>query len=149
MKAFFAGSFNPFTKGHADIASRILHLADSLVIGIGVNIDKPDSTACAERNAADIRRWIEKEGLENRVSVEVYYGLTAEEALRQGADCIARGVRNATDFDYEYSLAAANRVAFGIETILIPADPKYAFISSTLIRDLERHGRTDLIDTIK
>ncbi|MCH5214910.1 MAG: pantetheine-phosphate adenylyltransferase [Muribaculaceae bacterium] len=143
-KIFYAGSFNPFTKGHADILQRLLALADEVVIGIGVNIDKPETSLQAERNEEAIRRYLEAEGLCQRVTVKRYTGLTAVVAREEGATCMARGVRNATDFDYEFSLAAANRDAFGIETILLPANPALSFVSSTLIRDLEARGYDDL-----
>lgn len=143
-KIFFAGSFNPFTRGHADIARRLLRLADTLVIGIGVNSDKPESEEAARANARAVSEWLRRVGLADRAEAVVYRGLTAEEALRRNADCLARGVRNATDFDYEYSLAAVNRDAFGIETILVPASPDFSFVSSTAIRDLEYYGRGDL-----
>lgn len=140
---FFPGSFNPFTKGHADIALRLLGLADRVILGIGTNSGKETSRTAAEATRKDIEKWIEREDLAGRVSVELYTGLTAETALSLGADCLARGVRNATDFDYEYSMAAANRAAFGIDTILMPADPALSFVNSTMIRDLESFGKKD------
>lgn len=145
-KVFFAGSFNPFTKGHADIAERLLKIFDEVVVGIGFNIDKPSSKEKAERNAMNIREWARRSGFEERIETVVYDGLTAEEAKKRKACCVARGVRNATDFEYENALAAINRDAFGMETLLIPADPSLAYISSTFIRDLETHGRKDIAE---
>lgn len=141
---FFPGSFNPFTKGHADILERLLKLADKVIIGIGMNIDKPASRETAEHNAVTIREYLKKQAYEGRVEVLVYSGLTAETARNLGACCMARGVRSGADFDYEYSLACINRDAFGIETILLPADPSLSYVSSTAIRDLEHHGRADI-----
>lgn len=141
---FYPGTFNPFTKGHADILSRLLPIADKVVIGVGVNIEKPEAAANGEKNAEIIRSYVSEHDLSEKVEVAVYSGLTGEEAIKRGACCIARGVRNSIDFEYEYNLAAANRDAFGIDTILLPASLENGFISSTLIRDLEKHGRTDL-----
>lgn len=143
-KIFFPGSFNPFTKGHADILLRLLKLADFVVIGIGVNASKPHSQDEAKKNAESILSFLKDNSLIDRVSVTIYTGLTAVEAKKAGADCMARGVRSCTDFEYEYSLAAANRDAFGIETLLIPADPALSFVSSSLIRDIEAHGDSSL-----
>lgn len=137
---FFPGSFNPFTKGHADILKRLLKMSERVVIGIGMNIKKPDTMEQAEKNAGEILDFLKAEGLKERVEIVVYSGLTGQQALLEGADCMARGVRNAADFEYEYSLACINRDAFGIETILLPADPALGFVSSTAIRDLEAHG---------
>lgn len=146
MTIFFPGSFNPFTKGHADILMRLLKLAEKVIVGIGINPDKPSSSEQAIRNKASIEEYIEISGVTNRVKVVVYSGLTAEEALSQGATCMARGVRTASDFEFENSLACANRAAFGIETILLPADPALSFVSSSIIRDLLYHGREDIAD---
>lgn len=145
-RVFFAGSFNPFTKGHADIAMRLLGIFDEIVIGIGANINKPSSRESAQKAAGEIWEWASGQGLVSRVEVLVYTGLTAEAASAKGCACMARGVRNASDFDYEYTLAAANREAFGMETLLMPADPAFAFLSSTLIRDLQTHGRSDIAE---
>lgn len=145
-KVFFAGSFNPFTKGHADITERLLNLFDHVIIGIGINISKPSSSEAAERNESRIKAWIKKAGLEDRCETTVYSGLTAEAAREMNACCLARGVRNSTDFNYESSLADINREAFGIDTVLIPADPSLSAISSTAIRDLEAHGRSDIAE---
>lgn len=146
-KVFFPGSFNPFTKGHADIVCRLLDMADSVCIGIGMNIDKPETASLAQANARKIEDWIARNNLGPRVEVTVYSGLSAEEALKRGAQCMARGVRSALDFDYEYTLSSVNRKTFGIETILLPSDPALSYVSSTTVRDLINHGRKDLAQT--
>lgn len=143
-RIFFPGSFNPFTAGHADILRRLLALADFVTVGIGMNIDKPGSSELADTNARAILDFIADSGLTARVDVIVYSGLTGQKAKDLGASCIARGVRSATDFDYEYSMAAVNRSAFGIETIFLPADPQLGMVSSTVVRDLLSHGRDDI-----
>lgn len=145
-KIFFPGSFNPFTKGHADILNRLLELGSHVTIGIGVNVSKPEARVLADRNAARIMDYVFRSGLGERVDVRVYGGLTAETAIAIGADCIARGVRTCADFEYEYQLAALNRETFGIETILLPADPQLAAVSSTAVRDLQSHGRDDIAE---
>lgn len=136
MKVFFAGSFNPFTEGHADIVERLAALGYEVIVGIGRNIEKQNSRAKAEENADAIRYFIKEKGLEGRAEVVIYDGLTAREAKRLGADCLARGVRNIIDFTSEYELAAVNRKFFDIETILLPARPELSYISSTVMRDL-------------
>lgn len=143
-KIFFAGSFNPFTKGHADIVRRLLDIADEVIIGLGINRDKPGSSEGVREKAGEILTWVSRESLDGRVRVCIYDGLTGEEALKEGACCLARGVRNSTDFEYEYSLAAMNRDAFGIDTILLPADPAYAYLSSSALRDLEANRHSEL-----
>lgn len=141
---FYPGSFNPFTRGHADIVERLAALAGHVIIGVGVNISKPASAEQGERNAGEIRQYIRRRGLEERVEVTTYSGLTAEKARELGADCMARGVRSAADFDYEWQLAAINRDAFGIETLLLPADPALSFVSSSAVRELEANGAEEI-----
>lgn len=145
MTVFFPGSFNPFTIGHADILLRLARIAGKVIVGIGVNPEKPEAEAKATENADAIRHFVAENGLDDKVEVVTYSVLTAEEARRHGADCLARGVRNATDFDAEYALAAANRETLGIDTILIPTSPALSFVSSSLIRDLALAGREDLV----
>lgn len=139
-KAFFAGSFNPFTIGHADIVARGLCLFDGVVIGIGINVDKPDSAAGAGERCRTIADRYDGDG---RVEVMTYSGLTVDAAAGAGCCCLLRGARSASDFDYERNIADANRLlAPGLETVILPARPELACISSTLLRDLEKHGRS-------
>ena len=113
-KVFFAGSFNPFTKGHADIVRRLLLVFDHVFIGIGININKDPDSSKTNAQALQINNWIVSNHLSEKVEVTVYSGLTAKAARMAGAVCLARGVRNSSDFDYEFNLANANRDAFGI-----------------------------------
>lgn len=145
-KVFFPGSFNPFTKGHADIVCRMLKLADTVVIGIGINTQKEGDLAEKSANAEAIRKIFSGPEFAGKVEVTVYSGLTMEKARELNADCVVRGVRGAADFEYEFSLAAANRAAFGIETILLPADPVLSCVSSSIVRDLIRFGRPDIAE---
>ena len=138
--AFFAGSFNPFTPGHADIVSRGLRLFDKVVIAIGVNIEKPDSEATSRQRLATIE---ERYATEPRVVAVLYHGLTVDAALEAGACCLLRGARSAADFDYERNMADANRLlAPELETVILPSRPELACISSTLMRDLAKYGRS-------
>lgn len=141
---FFPGSFNPFTKGHADIVERMLRLSDKVVIGIGYNARKEGIENDININLDQIRKLYSEAPYNGRVSVIAYTGLSAEKAIELKADCMVRSVRNAADFEYEASLAEANRKTFGIETIIIPCDPALGYISSTLVRELRTFGREDL-----
>lgn len=136
--ALYPGTFEPFTKGHADIVRRGLRLFDRVVIALGRNIDKADDHAKAEAAAERIRALYASEP---RVEVTVYTGLTVDEARRMGACCMLRGVRDAADADYERRLADVNRhLAPDIDTVILPADPSLAWISSTVAHDLLDHG---------
>lgn len=135
--AIFPGSFDPFTIGHYDIVKRALTMFDRIVIGIGSNSVKVPSFPEVKRLEA-IRKAFSDEP---RVSVEIYDCLTVDFARQQGAEFILRGVRCVADFEYERSMAEANKELGDIETVLLYTRPQYAHISSTLVRDLYAHGK--------
>lgn len=147
--AIFPGSFDPFTIGHYDIVKRALTLFDKIVIGIGQNQVKQSTFNLTER----LERIEKAFADESRVMVTTYDGLTVDFARKHGATHIVRGVRSTIDFEYERSIAEANRQLSGIETVLLYTSPEYGHISSTLVRDLHAHGRDitdylpELIDT--
>ena len=136
--AIFPGSFNPFTKGHHDIVCRALTIFDKVVIGIGYNPDKPKPD--------DLQQRIEQIAAiykdDDRVEVEAYNDLTIDFAKRHDATAIVKGVRSMQDFEYERTQAEYNRMmSDGIETVILFADPKYASLSSSLVRTLKKFGK--------
>lgn len=135
--AFFAGSFDPFTVGHASVVERALTMFDSVVIGVGVNIRKSGENN-ASRRVADIARLYEARP---EVTVVEYEGLTADAALACGACCLLRGVRSVKDFEYERDLADINRQLSGLETVLIYSLPHHSAISSSAVRELQAFGK--------
>ena len=136
--AFFAGSFNPFTRGHASIVARALPLFDSIIIGIGVNAEKPDSADEGESRAEAIRALYAEEP---RVRVVVYDTLTVDAARRAGATVLLRGVRSVADFEYERTMAALNRRIGDMGTLLLFAEPDLECVSSSIVRELQSYGR--------
>lgn len=134
-RALFAGSFNPFTIGHKDIVTRGLELFDEVVIAIGENQDK--SAQDRDERLEAIRATYKDEP---RVRVEVFHGLTVDYAHEIGACALIRGVRTVSDFEYERQMADANRALAGLETVVLFAKPELGYVSSSLVRDLQRHG---------
>lgn len=136
MKALFAGSFDPFTIGHLDITKRALKIFDELIIGIGHNDNKKSFWD------ADQRLNIIKEifNAEPRIDVKVFTGLTVKFARQEGAQVLVRGIRSNIDFEFEKNLADINKELSGIETVLLIAEPKYEFVSSSMIRELITNG---------
>ncbi len=134
-RALFAGSFNPFTIGHKDIVTRGLELFDEVVIAIGENQDK--SSQDTDERLEAIRATYKDEP---RVRVEVFHGLTVDYAHEIGACALLRGVRTVSDFEYERQMADANRALSGLETVVLFAKPELGYVSSSLVRDLQRHG---------
>lgn len=132
-----AGSFDPFTIGHADIARRALVLCDELVIGVGYNEHKAGWMPVDER----VRALRQLYATEPSVRVEKYSCLSVDFARQQGITCIVRGVRNVTDFDYEMQMAEINRQLSGIDTLLLPATPQLGHVSSSMVRELQHFGK--------
>ncbi len=134
--ALFPGSFDPFTKGHADIVLRASQIFDEVVIGIGQNSQK--------KRFFDLEMMIdciEKTFInDSKVRVEVFSGLTAEFAKQIGSNYLVRGLRNTTDFEYENTIAQVNQKIGQVETVLLITSPEYAYISSTIVRDIYRYG---------
>lgn len=133
----FPGTFDPVTLGHVDIINRALPLFDKIVVGIGLNAAK------APMFSADQRlQWIKdiyKD--EERVEGAVYEGLTIDFCKKIGAQFILRGIRYVSDFEYEKTIADANRTLDkSIETIFLTGEPKYTSVASTIVRDIIRNG---------
>lgn len=135
--ALFAGTFNPFTAGHADIVARSLHLFDRVVIGIGVNRAKTDGDGA--RSEA-FRQIGELYAAEPRVEVAEFSGLTVDFARQIGACALVRGVRNVRDFEYERDMADINGRIAGLDTVLLVARPELAAVSSSIVRELRAFG---------
>lgn len=132
----YAGSFDPFTRGHADIVTRGLQLFDKVVIAIGVNEKKRNLFNPQER-LKQIAHYYRNEP---RVEVYTYDGLTVNFAQEQGIRFLLRGVRSSTDMEFERTLADLNRNIADMETILLPASQLFTHISSTVVRELLHFG---------
>ncbi len=142
-KAFCPGSFDPLTVGHIDIIKKCAEIFDSVVVGVGINPDKTYLLSIDERRAYCEDAFSSF----NNVSVIDYDGYTVDAALDCGADVIVKGIRNGEDLAYETDMADKNRTlsierhGSAIETIFIPANPKYFDISSSSVRDCLKCGR--------
>ncbi len=137
MKALFPGSFNPFTKGHADIVDRALNLFDEIVVGIGINAAKR-APSQEEVQAHERLKAYYKDN--PRVQVTEYSCLTVDLCQNLGIDVIVRGVRSMKDFEYERQMADVNRKLTGVETVVLFADPAYESLSSSLVREIAAYG---------
>ena len=135
--AIFPGTFDPFTRGHADIVARGLEIFDRIVVAIGVNDNKVPCQTVEERIAAISRLY----AADDRVSVVAYEGLTTDFARRQQAGFILRGVRTIKDYEYERDIADVNYQLSGVETVVLFCRPQLAAISSSIVRELQHYGR--------
>lgn len=137
-KAIFPGSFDPITLGHMDIIRRAAECFDELLVCVMVNSGK-QPLFTAEERVALIRTATAE--LDN-VRVFSFNGLLADFAAEQDAHVLVKGVRNATDFDQEYQMAAINRgIRPELETVLLPSSAAYQHFSSTLAREMIRYGQ--------
>ena len=133
----FPGTFDPVTLGHVDIIDRSLPLFDKLVVGIGLNASKSVMFSAEQR-----LQWIREiyKG-EPKVEGAIYEGLTVNFCKTLGAKFIIRGIRYVSDFEYEKTIADANRTLDKtIETIFLTGEPKYTSVASTIVRDIIRNG---------
>ena len=135
--ALFAGSFDPFTIGHKDIVERALSLFDKIIIGVGYNANKTDFFPVEKRIS-----WIEQTFRGNpAIEVHSYEGLTIDFARQIGARYLLRGIRTSADFEYERSIAQTNKkIAPDIESVFLLTAPEYTPVTSTIVRDILRHG---------
>lgn len=133
----FPGTFDPLTLGHVDIINRALPLFDKIVVGIGLNAAKAPMFSAKQR--LDWLNEIYRD--ESRVEGAVYDGLTIDYCNAIGARFILRGIRYVSDFEYEKTIADANRTLDrNIETIFLTGEPKYTSVASTIVRDILRNG---------
>jgi pantetheine-phosphate adenylyltransferase len=149
----FPGTFDPVTLGHVDIINRALPLFDKIIVGIGINSSKQPMFDAAQRMG-----WfteIYKD--EPRVECVIYQGLTIHFCKHIGANFILRGIRYVSDFEYEKTIADANRTLDrNVETVFLTGEPKYTSVASTIVRDiLKNNGDASpflpqaVIDTLK
>ena len=140
--AFYPGSFDPVTFGHLDIIARVARIADKLVLGVGTHHGKEPLIAAEERMAL-LHEASAPIGAKAGVKIAVigFDGLAVDAARRAGAGLIIRGLRDATDFDYEVQMGQMNAaLATDIETVFIAASPGTRMISSSLVKQIARMG---------
>ena len=130
--AVFPGSFDPVTIGHVSIVERAAPLFDKLVVGMGINTTKKYLFTEEQRLAWLVGSFAHLP----QVEVITFHGLTADLCRKLGAQYIVRGLRNSTDHGHERSIALMNHELRGVETIFLPALPRHAHISSTIVREL-------------
>lgn len=136
--ALFAGSFDPFTKGHEDIVLRGLQMFDEIVIAIGYNSQKSNRYFPIELMVDKIRSTFQNYP---NIQVQTYAELTAEFAKKYQAKYLLRGLRNTTDFEYENSISQINRkLNHQLESVFLITTPHLAWINSSIIREVHRYG---------
>ena len=135
--AVFPGSFDPITVGHVDLVNRALPLFDEIIVAIGTNTQKNYLFDLDQRI-----EWLKAVFAdEPKVRVDHFENLTAHYCRRIGANYLLRGLRNASDFDYEKTISQLNNIiGVGLETIFLISQPAYSHISSTIVREIIKGG---------
>lgn len=137
MRALFAGSFDPPTYGHLNMIERASLLFSRVFVGIAKNSNKKNPLLTDENKLTFLKQACKAH---TNVEVIAIEGLTVDWAKHNEIDLLIRGIRTSADFEFEYALADANRKLTGIETFFMPAEPKYASISSSILREIAQGG---------
>lgn len=140
--AFYAGSFDPVTNGHLDVARQACGLADRLVVAIGVHPGKTPLFPAPERAAMISDAFADVAAATGTaLDVVTFDDLAVTAARRHGATMLVRGLRDGTDLDYEMQLAGMNgTMAPEIATVFLPASPSVRPITATLVRQIAALG---------
>ncbi len=132
----YPGTFDPITCGHLDVLARAARLFDRVTLAIGESPKKPLFTP--QERLAMIRPNIAQYP---NVTATVFSGLLVEFALEQNADAIIRGLRELTDFEFEFNMALMNRhLQPSIETIFVMPNEQFSYTSSSLVKQVARYG---------
>ena len=131
--ALYAGSFDPITNGHLDVLEAASKIFDKVIIAVAYNSDKEGFIPVGARVKL-IKEAVKTFG---NVEVDSYTGLTVEYAKEHGVNVLVRGVRTASDFEYELQIAQTNNaMCNNIQTVFYPAKPENAYISSSMVREI-------------
>jgi len=138
--AVFPGSFDPITDGHIDLVRRFAPLFDKIIVAVGINSAKKGLFPLNKR-----LEWLE-EVFKDDAGIEVgsFEGLTVNFCKKENAQYLVRGLRNASDFDYEKTISQLNNIiGDNVETLFFISKPEYSHISSTIVREIIK-GKGDI-----
>ncbi len=135
--ALYPGSFDPIHNGHVDVVEEAAAIFGEVILCAMVNPAKVDPLF-----DLDTRRTMLVEAVAHvpGARVELYHGLAVDAVTHFGADLLVKGLRTATDFEYETQMALTNRAVTGVRTVFLPANPARSFVTSTFIREIARYG---------
>lgn len=138
-RAVCPGSFDPVTNGHIDIFRRAADLFDEVVVAVGVNKSKSRSNRLF---SAEERLEMLDEAVTpwDNVRVQGFSGLVTDFCVEIGAQAIVKGLRGATDYDYELQMAQMNSHLTNVETVFLMTDPSMSFVSSSLVKEVASFG---------
>ena len=138
--ALYPGTFDPITLGHLDVLERALTIFDRVEVTVAVNVEKRTLFTLEEREALIEASVAEIVGHE-RVTVSTFEGLLVDHARARGAVALIRGLRQVSDFDYEFRMALANRrLAPEVQTVFLMPSEAHTFLAASIVREIHRWG---------
>jgi pantetheine-phosphate adenylyltransferase len=130
------GSFDPVTCGHLDVIERVSPLFDEIIVAVGVNQSKNRLFEPEER----VEMIREATAALPNIRVDVFTGLLVDFCKTHGVQAIVKGLRAVSDFDYELQMGQMNHSLAAVDTLFMPADPHYSFLSSSLVKEVAMYG---------
>jgi pantetheine-phosphate adenylyltransferase len=134
--ALYPGSFDPFTYGHLDILERATDLFDKVIVTIAVN-NRKNTVFTGDEREALIKESLEGKEWAASVEIQQFTGLLVDFAKEKGAQTLVRGVRQISDFEYEFRMALTNRrLAPNVDTVFLMPNEQLTFISASLVKEV-------------
>jgi pantetheine-phosphate adenylyltransferase len=135
-RAVCPGSFDPITNGHLDVIERTSQLFDEVIVVVGVNQSKNRLFEPDER----VEMISEVVAHLGNVKVDTFRGLLVDFCVAHDVKAIVKGLRAVSDFDYELQMGQMNHSLAAVDTLFMPADPHYSFLSSSLVKEVAMYG---------
>lgn len=132
------GSFDPIHRGHIDIIERASKIFDEVIVLVLVNQNKKTMFTLEERQRIVLDSAAER-GLDN-VRVDSMSGLLVDYCTKNAVSAVVKGLRVATDFDYEIQMAQMNHRIAAVETLFLTTNPEHSYISSSLVKEVAKYG---------
>jgi len=135
-RAVCPGSFDPVTNGHLDVIERMTRVFDEVVVAVLINKNKQGLFTTEER--IDLLRESTREW--PNVTIDSFHGLLVDFCKANGIQVIVKGLRAVSDFDYELQMGQMNHSLAEVETLFMPTNPLYSFLSSSLVKEVATYG---------
>jgi pantetheine-phosphate adenylyltransferase len=135
-RAVCPGSFDPVTNGHLDIIGRASRLFDEVIVAVLINKSKNSLFTVDER----IEMLTDCTSKYDNVKIDSFHGLLVDFCRDRGIQAIVKGLRAVSDFDYELQMGQMNHSLAEVETLFIPTNPLYSYLSSSLVKEVATYG---------
>ncbi len=138
--AIYPGSFDPLTNGHLDILERAAKMFEKVYVTVAVN-NKKTAVFSGDERVSLIEEAIQDKEWKNKIEIEQFTGLLIDYARKKKVNILLRGVRQISDFEYEFRMALTNRrLAPEIDTLFLMPDEQLTFISATIVKEVAAWG---------